>query len=310
MKTDRILGIIIYLMNHDNVPASYLSERFHVSVRTIQRDMISISSIGVPVYSESGKKGGYSILPTYKIKNSEIRNDEQQMIIKALESLATSYTNDTLKSLIEKYNAIVQEEGGQKVFWDFGVTRENADVQSKNQLLEHAIDQKKYISFEYCNADGKKSTPMVEPLAIHYKWYAWYLFAFSNDKNQYRTYKIARMQNVVEMDRISNTDHGDIKKLMKESEHAYYRTSIPIEVQFANEDTALMEEYFPGCPIEQISEGAKRMFIDVPAKERLWKALLLSFGSRVKVIGPEEYKKELIQTAQNFLSNYDIQLSR
>ena len=112
MKTDRILGIIIYLMNHDNVPASYLSERFHVSVRTIQRDMISISTIGVPIYSESGKNGGYSILPTYKIKNSEIRSDEQQMIIKALESLATSYTNDTLKTLIEKYNAIVQKEGG------------------------------------------------------------------------------------------------------------------------------------------------------------------------------------------------------
>lgn len=135
MKTDRILGIIIYLVNHDNVSASYLAEKFHVSVRTIQRDMISISAIGVPIYSESGKNGGYSILPTYKIENSEIRSDEQQMIIKALESLATSYTNDTLKTLIEKYNAIVQKEGGQKVFWDFGVTKENADVQSKNKLL-------------------------------------------------------------------------------------------------------------------------------------------------------------------------------
>lgn len=122
MKTDRILGIIIYLMNHDNIQASYLAERFHVSIRTIQRDMVSISAIGIPIYSESGKNGGYSILPTYKIKNSEIRSDEQQMIVKALESLATSYTNDTLKTLIEKYNAIVQKEGGQKVFWDFGVT--------------------------------------------------------------------------------------------------------------------------------------------------------------------------------------------
>ena len=125
MKVDRILGIIIYLMNHDNVSASYLAERFHVSVRTIQRDIVSISSIGIPVYAEGGKYGGYSILPTYKIKNSDIREDEQQIIIKALESLATSYTNDTLKALIEKYNAIIQKEGGQKVFWDFGVTKEN-----------------------------------------------------------------------------------------------------------------------------------------------------------------------------------------
>lgn len=309
MKTDRILGIIIYLMNHDNVSASYLAERFHVSVRTIQRDMISISAIGVPVYSESGKNGGYSILSTYKIKNSEIRSDEQQMIIKALESLATSYTNDTLNNLIEKYNTIVEKEGGQKVFWDFGVTKENANVQSKNQLLEHAIGQKRYVTFEYCNADGRKTTPLVEPLAIHYKWYAWYLFAYSEDKKQYRTYKIARIQNLKEIDEVSTMEHGDIRHLMKESEQAYYRTSIPIEVQFANEETVLMEEYFPDCPIEQISETMKRMFIDVPAKERLWKALLLSFGNRVKVIGPEEYRRELIQTAQKFLSNYDIQLS-
>ena len=310
MKTDRILGIIIYLMNHDNVSASYLAERFHVSVRTIQRDMISISAIGVPVYSESGKHGGYSILPTYRIKNSDIRSDEQQMIIKALESLATSYTNDTLMTLIEKYNAIVQKEGGQKVFWDFGVTKENADVQSKNCLLEHAIGQKRYVSFEYCNADGRKSAPEVEPLAIYYKWYAWYLFAYFADKKQYRTYKIARMQNLKETDKVSDIDHGDVKALMNASEQAYYRTCIPIEVQFANEETALMEEYFPDCPMEQISKNTKRMFIDVPAKERLWKALLLSFGNKVKVVGPEEYKMELIQTAQNFLSNYDTQLSQ
>ena len=306
MKTDRILGIIIYLTNHDNVSARCLAERFHVSVRTIQRDMISISAMGIPIYSENGKNSGYCILPTYKIKNSEIRCDEQQMIIKALESLATSYTNDTLKNLIEKYNTIVQNEGGQKVFWDFGVTKENSDVQSKNQLLENAIGLKKYVSFEYCNADGKKSSPEVEPLAIHYKWYAWYLFAYSDDRKQYRTYKIARIQNLKEMDRVSGKDHGDVKTLMEVSEQDYYRTCVQIEVQFANEETALMEEYFPDCQIKQISENIKSIFIDVPVKERLWKALLLSFGNKVKVIGPEEYKKELIRTAQNFLSNYDI----
>ncbi len=81
---------------------------------------------------------------------------------------------------------VVEREGGQKVFWDFGVTKENAGVQSKNQLLEYAIDCKKYVSFEYCNV--WKIIPVVEPLAIHYKWYAWYLFAYSEDKKQYRTY--------------------------------------------------------------------------------------------------------------------------
>ena len=139
MKIDRILEIIIYLLNHDNVPASFLAARFHVSARTIQRDIVSISEIGIPIYSINGKRGGYSILPTYKIKNSNIKDDEHQIIIKALESLSTSYTNDTLQNLIEKYNALIDKTGGQKIFWDFGVSRENKLVQKTNELLERAI---------------------------------------------------------------------------------------------------------------------------------------------------------------------------
>lgn len=306
MKTDRILGIIIYLLNHDRVSARSLAERFQVTVRTIQRDMISISAIGIPVYSLGGKKGGYSILPAYKIKNSDIRNDEQQMIINALESLATSYTSDTLSMLIEKYNAIIDKEGGQRVFWDFGVTRENNLVQRMNLLLERAVTERKHITFDYRNASGEKSQPYIEPLAIHYKWYAWYLFAYSPNENQYRTFKVARMQNLHISKKVSDIEHGDIKKLMKDSEQAYYQTCIHIEVQFDNEDMGLITEYFPDCMAQEVTEKRSRIFIDVPAKERLWKALLLSFGNKVKVIGPEEYKKELIETAEKFLSNYDI----
>lgn len=306
MKIDRILEIIIYLINNDNVPASYLAERFHVSVRTIQRDMVSISSIGIPVYSEGGKYGGYSILPTYKIRNSSIKNDEQQIIITALESLATSYTSDTLKALIEKYNTIVEKEGGQKIFWDFGVTRENSHVQNMNHLLEQAISERKHIIFLYRNADGKKSKQYIEPLAIHYKWYAWYLFSYSPVKKQYRTFKVARMQDLHIDNTVSVIEHGNIEKLMKESEQEYYQTCIHIEVQFDNEYTSLMSEYFPDCPAKKLTETKSRIFIDVPAKERLWKALLLSFGNKIKVTGPEEYCKELVETAKNFLSNYDI----
>ena len=306
MKVDRILETIIYLINHDNVPASYLAERFHVTVRTIQRDIVNISSIGIPVYAEGGKYGGYSILPTFKMKNSDIRADEQQMIIKALESLATSYTSDSLKALIEKYNAIIEKEGGQKVFWDFGVTRENDQVQCMNKLLEQAITERKHITFDYRNASGERSKQNVEPLAIHYKWYAWYLFSYSPEKKQYRTFKVARMKNLHINKTISVIEHGNVEKLMKDSEQAYYQTSIHIEVQFDNEEIELMTEYFPDCLVEGITEKRSRIFIDVPAKERLWKALLLSFGNKVKVIGPAEYKKELIETAKKFLSNYDI----
>ncbi|MDD3141338.1 MAG: WYL domain-containing protein [Lachnospiraceae bacterium] len=261
MKIDRMLEIIIYLLNHGHVPASYLADRFGVSVRTIQRDMISISASGIPVYADAGKKGGYSILPNYKIKNTDIKDEEQQLVIKALESLATSYSNDTLNSLIEKYNLIVEKEGGQKVFWDFSVTRENKSVQGLNTVLEQAISQKKYISFEYRNANGECFHPTVQPLAIHYKWYAWYLFAYDEQKMGYRTFKVARMEKLVVEEKEYTTNHGDIQKRMKESEQAYYKTCIPIEVHFDRKESALINEYFPDCPIEQLEGNLCRIFI-------------------------------------------------
>ncbi|MGL5434037.1 MAG: helix-turn-helix transcriptional regulator [Lachnospiraceae bacterium] len=306
MKINRMLEIIIYLMNHERVSARQLAERFQVSIRTIQRDMISISAAGIPVYTTGGKCGGYSVLPTYKMRNSDIRDDEQQMIIKALESLATSYKSDALNSLIEKYNAIIEKEGGQKVFWDFSVTRENRQVQDKNHTLEQAITDKKYISFTYRNADGEWSQQYVEPLAIHYKWYAWYLFGYKEERQEYRTYKVARIQELQIQTRSSGIRHGDVAKLMKDSEQNYYKTCIDIEVHFDKAETGLIEEFFPDCPVKGLTESRCRIVIHVPAKERLWKALLLSFGSRVEVVAPDYYRDELIQTAQKFLSNYDI----
>ena len=92
---------------------------------------------------------------------------------------------------------------------------------------------------------------------------------------------------------------------MKESEQNYYKTCINIEVHFKERESSLIQEYFPDCQIEKVKDGMCRIFIGVPAKERLWKALLLSFGDHVKVVAPEEYKKELIDIAERFLSNYD-----
>lgn len=46
MKLDRLLGITIYLLNHEKTSASTLAKRFEVSVRTIQRDIEALCMAG------------------------------------------------------------------------------------------------------------------------------------------------------------------------------------------------------------------------------------------------------------------------
>lgn len=306
MKIDRLLEIITILLNKDTVSSKMLAEHFKVSVRTIQRDMVSISLADIPIYSAEGKNGGYTILPDYKVNSQIMKPEEQQLLVKALESLATSYSNESLAGLIKKYNAIIDKQKGKKIFWDFGVTKENQTVQRLNAELEKAISENRIVKFRYRNAKGEESIKTVQPLAIHYKWYAWYLFSWSFGAKEYRTCKVARIQDLELTGDISDIDHGDIETLMKESEEEYYQTCSSIEMHFAKETIELMEEYFPDCKIEQVHANEYRLFLDVPQNERLWKALLLSFGDKVTVVSPIEYKQELIQTAKKFLSNYDI----
>lgn len=309
MKIDRLLDIIIYLLNHEKVSASVLAERFHVTVRTIQRDMVCITEAGIPVYSNHGKDGGYSILPSYKMKNCEIRRDEQQMIRQALESLASSYANETLAGLIEKYHAVSENTESRRTFFDFGIAKENQKVQQDNQILEKAIAEERLVTFTYRDAKGQESQRLVQPLAIQYKWYSWYLFAWSVPQEAYRTFKIARISEMQVTPRHADKKHEDVELLIKQADEAYSDTRVTIEVHFDRKVKSIIEEYFPDSEMEELDGEILRVWIRVPPRERLWRALLLSLGNQVKVVSPENYRNELIETAQNFLSNYDIQLS-
>ena len=58
---NRMLSIIYILMNKGTVTAGELAERFEVSVRTIYRDVETLSMAGIPVYAKKGKNGGISL---------------------------------------------------------------------------------------------------------------------------------------------------------------------------------------------------------------------------------------------------------
>lgn len=64
-ELDRILGILLALQSLRTVSARQLAERFGVSIRTIYRDLQTMSLLGIPVYSERGRNGGIRLLEGY-----------------------------------------------------------------------------------------------------------------------------------------------------------------------------------------------------------------------------------------------------
>ena len=70
MKTERLIAIIMLLMESDKISASKLVNMFEVTKRTIYRDIDTINMARIPIVTTNGVNGGISIMKNYKIDKS------------------------------------------------------------------------------------------------------------------------------------------------------------------------------------------------------------------------------------------------
>lgn len=70
MKTERLIAIIMLLMESDKISASKLVNMFEVTKRTIYRDIDTINMARIPNVTTNGVNGGISIMKNYKIDKS------------------------------------------------------------------------------------------------------------------------------------------------------------------------------------------------------------------------------------------------
>lgn len=61
MKNDRLFQIVYLLLEKGSLSAPTLARELEVSVRTVYRDVETLSMAGVPIYTTTGKNGGISL---------------------------------------------------------------------------------------------------------------------------------------------------------------------------------------------------------------------------------------------------------
>lgn len=301
MKLERLYAITVYLLNHGRTSANELARHFEVSLRTIQRDMDSLCLAGIPVISIAGAAGGYEISEKYKLDNGFATMDDYSNIQTALQGLISATGDAKAKHTLEKINH-VSNPSDNSIILDFSVLQEGD--RNTLQLLQTAVYEKRTVTFTYTNNNSETRTHSVEPIAVIYRWYAWYLLAYSKVKNDYRTYKLVRMSNLKVTDTPFTKEHESAGAIMEMIDQTDSRQYTEILLKCKEPAKARVIEYLKGTVTEELSNGGTVIKATVVENEQFWLGTLLSLGDNVEIIAPERIRRRLLESAEKIVSLY------
>lgn len=301
MKIERLLSIIIYLLNHKRVSAKVLADHYHVSKRTIQRDIDTLTLAGIPIVSFSGFDGGYELMDDYKMHVQLANANDYDLILTAVKGFSTFLKSDEIQTTLDKLESMNMGHNC-PIILDFSVLQEKSIINEHLQQLENYILKQAVIEFQYTDATGVISKRKVEPLAVIYQWYSWYLFAYDLDKQDYRYFKLIRMEKINKIHGTNKHSNQDITKLIKDHSNGKNVECDNILIKCKQPSIMKAIEYLNAKIIETYDNGECLMSMSLPRNESAWKATLLSLGSDIKIIEPQSLIEELNEYCKQFLN--------
>lgn len=297
MKVERLIGIIILLLQRDQVTAPELAKRFEVSRRTISRDIENICKAGVPLVTTQGFGGGISIADSYKIDKALLSQEELQTILTGLKGIDSVSKISYLNRFVEKISsrekqAIVDDI----IMIDLASHYQDALTQKIDQIKK-AVRGRCIISFQYYARKGS-CRRRIEPYRLVFKWSSWYVFGYCQDRNAYRLFKLNRLWDLITQDEVffpRDISEGDMN-----FKSYFDADTIRLKAVFAeSEKYRLIEEYGIECYIT-CTDGSLLFERNFASYENM-REWIFSFGDKVQIVEPEELRADRMAQAENIL---------
>ena len=303
MKLDRLLGILIILMQNERVTATYLAEKFEVTRRTIGRDIDALCQADIPVVTQQGAGGGISIAEGFKLDKSILTTEELSGIVAALKGLGsvsdTSQIERTLAKLSVGENAMVSLR--EPVVIDLA-SHYRGSLTEKIALIKRSIREQRLIAFDYYYEKGQ-ARRRIEPRLVVFQWTAWYVFGYCLDRQDWRMFKLARLWDLTMCDerfpdREIPPERSDFGAFLTDGERLVALFAPSVRYQ-------LIETYGLDC-YTVTEDGRLRLEIGYTNRDFIisW---LLGFGEKARVLEPPALAQALREIAGKMLALYDGQ---
>ena len=297
MKDNRLFRILYYILEKGKVTASELADKFEVSVRTIYRDIDSISSAGIPIYALQGKGGGIEIAEDFVLSKSLLSENEKQQIMSALQGLDNTRVQHE-NELLTKLSALFKMKNTSWIEVDFNNWQNNKLYEKTFNDIKSAIISKNIVSFTYFSSNEKGTSRRVKPVRLLFKSQDWYLYAFCLLRNDFRYFKLSRIKNLETHTEKFDDNFEDVV-LKKEMP---YENTVHIKVKFDRKVAFRVYDELNGEIIED-SDGNLYTEIEVPNDYNLYN-YIFSFGDGAEVLEPKEIRMQIKEMINKMAEKY------
>ena len=291
MKIDRLIAMIMLLLEQDKISAKDLAERFEVSPRTIYRDLDTINQAGIPIVATAGPGGGVEILKTYKVEKRLFSTDDITTLLMGLGSIECNIPSHEVVTTLAKVTGMIPLEQQKELAFRANQIKIDVnpwlytDVLSDTiALIKMALEQHRLLRFEYQDIRTEKSSREVEPYRLLLKGEDWYLQGYCLTRKDFRTFKLLRMKRLTMLEQTFARREFPYKQM--DAAHFRDPTLVPatLRIHEAIRDS-IVARFGEDC---LTADGAEHYIatISLPVDDLVCR-YLLSFGDKCICLGPE-----------------------
>jgi predicted DNA-binding transcriptional regulator YafY len=315
VRADRLVATLLLLQSRGRVTAAEVAEELEVSERTARRDLEALSMAGIPVYSQAGRGGGWSLLGGARTDLSGLTAAEARtlFLVAGPQSAATPEAKSALRKLVQALPETFRadaEAAASAVMLD--PASWGAQAQAPPRFLDdlqRAVVDGVQVELGYSDRERKESQRTVSPLGLVQKDRTWYLVA--NTAKGVRTFRVGRVRSVERTEVPAVRPEGfdlaetwaGVVATMDEK-----RTANGVRVLVAEGLVTPLRWHFgtdlvvDDPPVVR-PDGRVEVTIGGPSWQRVVPQLA-GYGDGVEVVAPEEARAELAEIGARLVARY------
>jgi predicted DNA-binding transcriptional regulator YafY len=308
-KTERIQKEMFYLNEKKTFHLKELMETFAISKSTALRDIQELEALGVPLYVESGRYGGYRVLKNTLLPPIYFSEKEVFAMfysLQLLNLLTDSPFGDTYLHLEEKLLHTFPKEKQKQIAEMLNCVHyegipQIGTVGNLEQLFESILTNSiLQITYTRNTRQKKRLLPIRLTLMDGY----WYCTAFDLVKEVWRTYRCDFMEDIV-VEALYQQQYS--REALKESyqEQLQNYRDIPFQAKVSEVGKEYFLKYhFSNMSLHQTDAGTVIEGKFDQTELRFMSNYFLGFGEHVEIIAPEILREDYLTCLKKMMERY------